>query len=254
MATQTKPENNIDTHTPMVDMHQYLNMMMSNMIFKQMSSVFDTDNVKLSGANILKLFAIMSMDEIRKILMSAIKSIFKYFGDNYIGVLQWINNNIFQNFFVKLLIKIFNKFISLFKGKQQQVLYTLPDIEPTNYIIIQMKPNIEFLDSLIKYVKLNDNCSYLVSNNKHLELPDLKNITVKETWTNITVNYQDTEISINQPLEFVFATSKNSIKLKENIFKSGFNPSLTYNRLSDIIDDVEVKNIISNYGIVFFNL
>ena len=44
----------------LVKVFKYMNIMMSNMIFKHMSSVFDS-NTSLTGGNILKLLAIMSL-------------------------------------------------------------------------------------------------------------------------------------------------------------------------------------------------
>jgi len=225
-----------------IDTHQYLNILMSNMVFKQMTSILESDNKTiLTGKNILKLFALMSLDEIRKIFMSAIKSIFKYVSENYLKVFEWINNNIFQNYFIKLLFNIFNKFMKLFKKKEKTLVLPELNVSTFNSLNVKMKSNNEFFDSLIKYVKNNETCSYLVSNTKHFELKDLKNIITKETWSNIKIEFQDVNIHINNSLILEFTSNKNSTKLKSMLRNGFIDVSIEYESLIDLIPDVELR-------------
>jgi len=225
-----------------IDTHQYLNILMSNMVFKQMTSILESDNKTiLTGKNILKLFALMSLDEIRKIFMSAIKSIFKYVSENYLKVFEWINNNIFQNYFIKLLFNIFNKFMKLFKKKEKTLVLPELNVSTCNSLNVKMKSNNEFFDSLIKYVKNNETCSYLVSNTKHFELQDLKNIITKETWSNIKIWLQDVNIHINNSLILEFTSNKNSTKLKSMLRNGFIDVSIEYESLIDLIPDVELR-------------
>ena len=244
MTTSQQPVSTLIPETGIlnVDMHQYLNILMSNMVFKQMTSILESDNKTiLTGKNILKLFALMSLDEIRKIFMSAIKSIFKYVSENYLKVFEWINNNIFQNYFIKLLLNIFNKFIKLFKKKKNPLVLPELNVETCNSVNVKMKSNNEFFDSLIKYVKNNETCSYLVSNTKNLELQDLKSIITKETWSNIKIEFQDVNIHINNSLILEFVSNKNSIKLKSMLRNGFIDMSIEYDSIIDLIPDIELR-------------
>lgn len=230
-----------------VDTHQYLNILMSNMVFKQITSILETDNGKIfTGKNILKLFALMSLDEIRKISMSIIKSIFNYVSENYFKVFKWINDNIFHNYFIKLIFNIFSKFFKLFKKKEKALVLPELNVEIFNSLNVKMKSNNEFFDSLIKYVKNNETCSYLVSNTKHFELQDLKNIITKETWSNIKIGFQDVNIHINNSLTLEFVSNKNSIKLKSMLRNSFIDMSIQYDSLIDLIPDVELREYFQN--------
>jgi len=249
MATTSHPVTNTTPETGIlnVDTHQYLNILMSNMVFKQITSILETDNGKIfTGKNILKLFALMSLDEIRKNLMSAIKSIFKNVNENYLKVFEWINNNIFQNYFLKLIFNIFSKFVKLFKKQEKPLLLSEFNLGIFNSLNVKMKSNNEFFDSLIKYVKNNESCSYLVSNTKNLELQDLKNIVTKETWSNIKIEYQDINIHISNSLILEFVTNKNSSKLKSIQRNSFIDTSIEYDSIIDLIQDVELRNYFVN--------
>ena len=250
-VTTTMPETGILN----VDTHQYLNILMSNMVFKQITSILETDNGKIfTGKNILKLFALMSLDEIRKIFMSAIKILFKYVSENYLRVFEWINNNIFQNYFIKLLLNIFNKIMKLFKKKEKPLVLPELNILNLNSLNIKMKSNNEFFDSLIKYVKNNESCYYLVSNSKNLELQDLKNIITKETWSNIKIEYQDIYIHINNSLILEFISNKNSTKLKSMLENGFIDTSIEYNSLIDLIPDVKIREYFEIlYDVLFKN-
>ena len=233
-----------------IDTHQYMNIMMSNMIFKHMSSVFDS-NTSLTGGNILKLLAIMSLDEIRKIFMSTIKSIFSYTSENYIKVFEWINNNIFQNYFIKLLLNIFNKIVMLFKKKEEHISIIQP-YNKINNVHIELTPNVQFMDSLIKYIKTNDECSYNIINHKKLEISNLKTQIMKEIWNNIVINYNDVKINIYQPIENIFEITKSTIKMNNYTLTSLVpNTETVYDSLADLIFDDKVRDLFENaYSVV----
>jgi hypothetical protein len=237
-----------------IDTHQYMNIMMSNMIFKHMSSVFDS-NTKLTGGNLLKLLAIMSLDEIRKIFMSTLKSIFNYTSENYIKVFEWINNNIFHNYFIKLLLNVFNKMIMLFKKKEKPI-RVIQSYNKINTIGIELTPNVQFMDSFIKYIKTTDNCSYNILNQKKLEISNLKSQIITETWNNVEINYNDVKINIYQPIENIFEITKNTVKM--NSYKLTCikpNTETVYDSLADLIFDDKVRNICENaYSVVMEHL
>jgi SpoVK/Ycf46/Vps4 family AAA+-type ATPase len=227
------------------DTHQYMNLMMSNMIFKQMSSILNS-NTKLTASNIVKLLAIMSLDEIRKVFMDAIKNIFNYIKENYGKVFEWINQNIFHNYFIEGIIKIFKKIIGKPPKKEIPSEYFEYEIPKTTCVNISMKLNVEFFDSLIKYIKNNRQCSFNISNNKEVELVDLKNTVIKETWSNIKIMYQDVEIYINNSLNLEFINSKNSMKLKKmdcRIYTIDITKE--YDSIIDLIPDTEVQALLT---------
>jgi len=235
------------------DVHQYLNIMMSNVIFKQLASVFESDNItRLTSSNIIKLLTIMSLDEIRKIFMSAIKSIFKYISENYVEVFQWINNNIFQNYLIKIIFNVFNRIIRLFKKNEPKCALPYIPISTNNYINMEIKPNIEFLDSLIKYIKHNKSCKYNVLNSKKMEMVDLKTHTLTETWSNIEINYNDIKINIYQTIENTFDITKSHSKIKNyGLYKFVPNVETVYDSVADLIFDDKIRKFVEiNYNMI----
>ena len=83
----TKDETLISQSTNNFSSQDVLNMALGTFISKQMISILKSSG-SISIPQILKLFAIMSLDEIRISFMQMVKKIFGIFGENYLIILQ----------------------------------------------------------------------------------------------------------------------------------------------------------------------
>lgn len=229
-----------------IDSSQYMNMMMSNIIFKQLSSIINA-NTKITGKIIIQMLAMMSLDELRKFLMCIIKNIIRYVNENYLNILEWINDNILKNFLVRNIFLIFNYIKKMFLTDQN--IYKMNDytlqIETKNYMKFEFKSNLEFMDSLIKYIKNNESCSYNILNHKKIIINDLKSYEIEETFQNVKINYDDIDINLYQPIKTVYTLSKSGVKIKNYNLKFVYDINNTYNSLIDLVFDDKIKLIVN---------
>jgi len=123
-----------------IDPHQILNMTMSNVITEQMIKIVKSTS-GLTFGKICELFAIMSLDEIRKTIMSMIKRLFTHVSTNHLSILEWINKNILQNTFVICIKRITNYFTSLFA---RPIKKPFKMIENTNDVIVAVPTKIKY--------------------------------------------------------------------------------------------------------------
>ena len=121
MSTQPLPAQTSQIVTQSmygIDPHQILNMTMTNIVTEHMIKIIKSAS-GLTFGKICQLFAIMSLDEIRKAIMSMIKQLFTYIGANHLSILEWINKNILQNTFIVCIKQIINYIASFFMRQVQ---------------------------------------------------------------------------------------------------------------------------------------
>jgi hypothetical protein len=193
-----------------------LNMALGSFISKQMISILRSSK-SISVSQILKLFAILSLDEIRISFMSLIKQLFSIFGNKYLIILQYIDKYILKNIFVRTFRYLIN---FLLKWGIKPILGIKND--DNNKINIKFTPTIEFMKKFITYIK-PENYDILPTHNIKLYSENI--ITYKQTWINIKIEYLSIKFNILSKLALTFEQKDNNITLlnfniKNEKFKS----------------------------------
>lgn len=96
------------------DPQNVINLALSSVIYEQMKLILRSRDGWSIG-KISRLIAIMSLNEIRKLLFYMTKKMFAAFGANYTAIFRWINEHIFKNILVKVIIRMCSYIISFFK-------------------------------------------------------------------------------------------------------------------------------------------
>lgn len=260
----TQPLTTQNTQNPAqnvygIDPHQILNMTMTNVISEQMIKIVKS-TTGLTFGKICKLFAIMSLDEIRKSIMNMIKHLFTYISTNHLSIIEWINKNILQNTFVICIKQITNYITSLFAHPVKKLVLTENTnnsivIQPTeNKININLTPSITFIQILIEHIKKykNTQCEKRTLFNivpiHKITIENVENIILGELWSDIEINYENTVINIENDLNVVFNAHKKGKKISEysstNTHKIILTDVMT---LSDFVPDKEIKKKIRQF-------
>ena len=242
-----------------IDPHQILNMTMTNVITEQMIKIVKS-TTGLTFGKICKLFAIMSLDEIRKTIMNMIKHLFTYISTNHLSIIEWINKNILQNTFIICIKQITNYITSLFVHPVKKLVLA----ENTNNIIvvqpkenkinINLTPNITFIQILIEHIKKykNTQCEkrtlFNITPIHEITIENVENITVSEIWSDIEINYENTVINIENDLNVVFNAYKKEKKISAYSTTNTHRIILTeVTTLSDFVPDKKIKEKIREF-------
>jgi hypothetical protein len=194
------------------DTHNIINMALTSMISEQLFSVLKSSE-GLTFQKIVKLLAITSIDEIRKVLMIGIKKLFSIFGENYVIIFNNINKYIIHNIFITTLYRIVyyikNKLSPTIHLKDEKINIDYFDTqceEQINNIVsydIILEPN--FMSSLFNYVNCNkSSTNYILSDRNKITLINNQKLTISEIWTDLTIEYQSTKIYFVKPLQISY--------------------------------------------------
>lgn len=180
---------------------EVLNMALGSFISKQMISILKSSN-SISISQILKLFAILSLDEIRISFMGLVKQLFGILGENYLTILQYIDKYILKNIFVRSFRYLLN---FLLKWGIKPMLGIKND-DINNKINIKFTPTIEFMKKFITYVK-PENYEVMPTHNIKLQESDI--IIYKQTWQNVKIEYKFIKFKILSKLALTFERKNN---------------------------------------------
>ena len=174
-----KDETLISQSTNNFSSQDVLNMALGTFISKQMISILKSSG-SISVSQILKLFAIMSLDEIRISFMQMVKKIFGIFGENYLIILQYIDKYILKN----ILVRTFRYLINFLLKWGLKPLLGITNEEKKNIYEINVKftPTLDFMKKFIKYIKPEN---YIIAPTHNIKLQEGNVLTYKQTWLNI---------------------------------------------------------------------
>jgi ATP-dependent 26S proteasome regulatory subunit len=242
--SKTDTDTNISTHHNNLygnygnDVHSILNFTMTGMVTKELMNILNSGDT-LNSRKIIKLFAIMSLDELRKIIMTSIKKISSLLCENYLSIIKWINENIINNFVFKIMIhaiKFIIKKITFITDKIKTIIYhkknisllpvenitTLP-VENITSLSTEIDINKSFMKILINYIIKQKNISdiypltsYDTICNPKIIVENLEKIKINETWNNIKLEWQDYIMYIENTLSLDFIKIKGKLSFNGN--------------------------------------
>ena len=201
---------------------EILDVTLSTIITKQIFSVIKSSD-KISVNQVIKLFAIMSLNEVRKAIMLIIQKIIGFISDNYSNVLEYLNKYVLHNFIFTFIVKLIRSILDKFKRSVEN---------PVNSTSIQLTYNLPFMQALVQHVKLNG--KYEVLPSKNITIKNKEKILYNEVWTNISIGFENTLINVEN-LNLAFEevkTTKNLIHV--NSLKNG-NNTIKFNVFSNMI-------------------
>lgn len=237
------------------DSHSIINMALMTMISEQMSSILKSSD-GLTINKITKMLAIMSMDEIRKSVMTFIKKFFDLITTNHVVILEWLNKYIIHNVVFSHVFSIIKYLVSLVYTPQivaepvESISTEL--IKPSNSINVEVEAILPFMQILIEYIKKNRaSTSYKIMNDHSIVIENLEKIVLNEKWTDVNINFEDVNINIGSVLNLSFERIKNklllnkfqNIKIQEENTKARKIDLNTIETLSDLIPDVDVRTL-----------
>jgi hypothetical protein len=206
-----------------------LNMVLGTFISKHMISILKSPN-SLSTSQIIKMIAILSLDEIRISFMGIIKRCFGIIGENYLNILWYIDKYILKNVFVKSFRYILNFIlkwsIKPLLGLNNDKIYK---------INIKFTPTIHFMKRFLYYITPTD---YIILPNHHIKMIEKNIITFKQTWLNVNTQYENINISILSNLNLTFLKTNNHIELLDFNVKN--NHKLELELTSTICNETEL--------------
>ncbi len=209
-----KDETLISQSTNNFSSQDVLNMALGTFISKQMISILKSSG-SISISQILKLFAIMSLDEIRISFMAMVKKIFGIFGENYLIILQYIDKYILKN----ILVRTFRYLINFLLKWGLKPLLGISNEEKKNICVINVKftPTLDFMKKFIKYVKP---ANYNIAPTHNIKLQEGNILTYKQTWLNIKISYDSMDLILCSNLALTFEKTDDEIKLIKFNIKS----------------------------------
>jgi hypothetical protein len=240
------------TYNSSFDAHQMINMTLASMISKQMMTILNgPDGIGIN--KIMKLFAIMSLDQIRQGIMTIIKKIFSLIGDKYPLIFMYINKNIFNSIVVITLKNMIYQSIKLFKSYVWPT--TIKPVELIEYIVlhdtpiinsiqIEINTTLSFVEILINHINNNtqsiiNKTLYQTSSTKKIKIESHAKIIISESWYNININFEDVNIIVDSEIQLCFEKKKNKLILnnfKINNFQK--NDLIDLNKITSIMDFV----------------
>jgi ATP-dependent 26S proteasome regulatory subunit len=247
------PYNNIKS---MMDPSNMISVMMTNMISDQMLSVMKSQN-GISIYNILKLLAMMSMNELRKICMTILTKTGTFIQENYMNIFDWIKRFLFLNNLFKIAGLFKNKKETAIIEDNTEIIPTTPH-KKTNVILIHIEPTLSFMQTLINYIKTSSNVTVDIRNEKQIKMENIEKKLIVEHWSNINIKYNELNILIDSQLELKFYSKKNKMILSsENTFKNENvirkRPDMTsIKTFIDLIEYDKIKDLIKKIVIEYF--
>jgi hypothetical protein len=184
-----------------------LNMALGTLISKQMITILKSSK-SISLSQIFKLFAIMSLDEIRIGFMNLIKKIFGIIGSNYLTILRYIDKYILKNIFVRMFKNLLNIFIKW--GLKPLLVIGYDQEPPVNRINIKFTPTLDFMKNFIKYVRPEN---YTIAPTHNIKLQVGNVLTYKQTWLNIKTIYDGISLNLCSNLSLTFEKVNNNVNL-----------------------------------------
>jgi hypothetical protein len=180
-----------------------LNMALGTFISKQMISILKSSK-SISASQIIKLFAILSLDEIRISFMDLIKKIFGILGSNYLTILWYIDKYILKNIVVRTFRYLIN---FLLKWGIKPILGIKNDDYKIN---VKFTPTLDFMKKFIKYIKPEN---YTIAPTHNIKLQDGNIITYKQTWLNIKIIHDNVNFNIISKMTLTFEKVDSNINL-----------------------------------------
>ena len=202
---------------------QYMDLFMTKFMMDQMSNITGRNGGQLTISNICKMLAVMSLDEIRKLIFSGIKKLLDLIGIHNWKIIQWINDNIINNFVIRSIKYVINKILNIFNyntpNRYIHDIIPMNDIiydnyKNNNYIAVNLKYTISFMQILINYIINNKECSYRKSYDKQIEIINLEKTNITEIWYMFDIKYKDIIITSSLPIQLIFEKHLDKISLK----------------------------------------
>ena len=216
-----------------------LNMALGTFISKQMISILKSSK-SISASQIIKLFAILSLDEIRISFMGLIKKLFGILGANYLTILWYIDKYILKN----IVVRTFRYLINLLLKWGIKPMLGIKNDEEMYKINVKFKPTLDFMKKFIKYIKPEN---YTIAPTHNIKLREGNIITYKQTWLNIKIFHDDVNFNIISRMKITFEKNNTDINLiKFNIKneKSKNNFENTHKIELELLSSIHNENIL----------
>lgn len=226
---------------------QLIDYTFTNYIMGSMSKLAEKE---FSMSIVFTVILLLSLQELKGILIDILKTTSEYIKNNYKNffkdTLDWIKtyvipyiSPIYYFFWKKQENKIMESEVAcvtadkIYYSTQYKIKYSMP-----------------FMQNLVKYMGDNPmNCSYIVDDNKKIEIKNFEEINVTEIWKKILIKYDDIDINIVDNLSLTFIKKQNRSFLigSEKINIVDFSSIFTF---SDLMFDTPLKNYIKKFVVV----
>jgi SpoVK/Ycf46/Vps4 family AAA+-type ATPase len=237
----------------LMDPHQIMTVTMTNMISEQILSILRSSE-GLDASKVFKLFAMMSMNEIRKVFMSMISK-FGIFIETHSGsIFMWLNY-ICKNF--KYVFRFVYYCCNFLRPKKQPNILLEDNIvvkeSQLEVLTINIDPTLPFMQTFTNYISTNPNITFQINDERNICMENIEKNSITETWHNININYNQIDISIDSSLLLTFEEKKGKRVLTEynNINNNIDITNAKY--LSDLIPNNKLKKLIQQFVIQEFD-
>jgi SpoVK/Ycf46/Vps4 family AAA+-type ATPase len=184
MSTNQNNQQQLINNAPLYSAfgpQQFMDIVMNKIVFSKMSNMIDNNNFKLTGKNMIKLLALMSINEIKSLFIEYLKTILDY--------VKKIPSLSYQ-----MLCFLF-KNISLIRNKGKTKNNDNIDDNKCNDIIISITVNDNFMYSLYNYITTNTKCNFIKSMG-NIDIKNNKEIIFCEIFQNIIISHKSYKLKI----------------------------------------------------------
>lgn len=230
--------------------HQFIEYAMTNYIMTTMSKLADKE---FSFSIVGTILIILSLSELKGILIDFLKSTSTYLKENYktifLKIIELIKLQTLKNILYLYTYGIFLKIMHIFK-KNSEV--------PEKDIIINKQPNetlysctydfkytVQFMQNLLNYIEKNKkNCQYNVNNEKKIEIVNLEETLITETWSGINIKFKDYHFNFLNAVSLKFIKKNDKISLVGS--ENCYNDPSNVQTFSDLLPNSDIKIFIKN--------
>lgn len=228
---------------------QLIDYTFTNYIMGSMSKLADKE---FSISIVFTVILLLSLQELKVVAMDMLKTVSEYIKNNYKSFFKNIVGYI-KSYIIPYVSPFFCFFFCCSKRKQKNKTVennTTCIIKKENYYNVQykLKYSMPFMQNLIKYIGDNSSsCSYIIDDNKKIEIINFEEINITEIWKDIKIRYDDININILDNLSLTFTKKQDkSFLIGVGKLKSNLDSNNIYT-FSDLMPDISIKNYIKSF-------
>jgi AAA+ superfamily predicted ATPase len=207
MGDQPQITNTITTNVPIQGQqnsnpYNYLDIVIGTQIVSQLSKMTSKNGINLTNVGIL--LATISLWEIK----SGVKDVVQFVKNNYKPIFLGVYSGFRSGFSYLYNLRMQNKEIFM----NHQLIYETVKYWKNVYELDVIK---EFMGCLVYFLHMKHNegitVEYTISNEKKIEIVNMDNNKITETYNNIVIKYGDIDIKIKNEIEIQYDNNKKNI-------------------------------------------
>ncbi|AYV82662.1 MAG: bifunctional AAA family ATPase chaperone/translocase BCS1 [Hyperionvirus sp.] len=205
------------------NMRNYMDMYITNQFMSQMSSMMN--NGQMDFMIIIYIILLSSINEIKNVLKKLLDVVYQ---KGISGLkLFWKSRGLKRNVKKEIIVAPVAKI----------------DEVKQNSVMIDLKPTLTTIKSLMTYIQKNPTvCTYLRSNKYNVAVQNLNEMMITETLSCVKIVMKNFNIEISDQFKLNYSTSKSKNILAEySVVKECVEVNKEITSLSELIDDVEMR-------------